>query len=155
MSPSDVVPDDFARDFRVLARDPAVLPVESTRLRLWCLLTAVQLASRHPDAMRTEPMRIAVEMARRIQALVATTPALERIAELGWDQTVFHVSSSPECRWCGRRSTYRADIAECYCPCCGGAMLLKGCEHRPAADYALAPWEVSPEERQMLAGGGA
>ncbi len=32
-----------------------------------------------------QPMQTAVEMARAIQAMLSTTPALARIAEQGWD----------------------------------------------------------------------
>jgi hypothetical protein len=81
------VPDDFRQEFEAMYRDPAILPLESSRYRLWCLMGAVQLASRHPEAMQGETMRVAVQMARRIQHLIATTPALARVAEQGWDQT--------------------------------------------------------------------
>jgi hypothetical protein len=32
-------------------------------------------------------MKTAILMARRLQTLLATTPALQRVAEDGWDQT--------------------------------------------------------------------
>ncbi len=81
------VPDDFSREFEAMYNDPTVLHVASNRFRLWCLMSAVQLASRHPEGAQTTPMKVAVQMARRIQTLIATTPALARVAEQGWDQT--------------------------------------------------------------------
>ncbi len=83
----DEIPTDFVRDFTALCHDERPVEIASTRYRLWCLFAAVQLASRHPNAMQTRPMQTAVEVARSIQALLSTTPALARIAEQGWDQT--------------------------------------------------------------------
>jgi hypothetical protein len=83
---TDDIPADFLRDFEALCTDNAPVEIVSTRYRLWCLMSAVQLASRHPGAMQTKPLQTAVEMARAIQGIVATTPALARIAEQGWDQ---------------------------------------------------------------------
>ena len=82
------VPEDFARELKAMYEDPTILPVESSRWRLWCLMSAVQLASRHPEAIQTVPIQVAVEMALRIQEMVATTPALKRVAEQGWNQTL-------------------------------------------------------------------
>lgn len=79
------IPADFKRDFEALCTDDAPIEIVSTRFRLWCLMSAVQLASRHPQAMHTVPMQTAVEMARVIQSMLSTTPALARIAEQGWD----------------------------------------------------------------------
>jgi hypothetical protein len=56
----------------------------ATRYDLWCLMSAVQLASRHPTAMQSNAMHLAVDLARQIQSMIATTPALKRIAEMGW-----------------------------------------------------------------------
>ena len=87
MSEADDLREDFVREFKVLAEDGTLVPLTTTAYRAWCLLSAVQLASRHPEAMATAPMQVAVEMARHIQTLIATTPALKRVAEMGWDQT--------------------------------------------------------------------
>jgi hypothetical protein len=84
---TDDIPSDFMRDFEALVADEHPVEIISTRYRLWCLMSAVQLASRHPKAMQSLPMQTAVEMARAIQAQLSTTPALARIAEQGWDQT--------------------------------------------------------------------
>jgi hypothetical protein len=84
---TDDIPADFVRELEALVTDDTPVAVQSTRWRLWCLMSAVQLASRHPTAMQSAPMQVAVTMARTIQHLVATTPALARVAEQGWDQT--------------------------------------------------------------------
>jgi hypothetical protein len=38
-------------------------------------------------AVSSVALQTAIAMARRIQALIATTPALQRVAEKGWNQT--------------------------------------------------------------------
>jgi hypothetical protein len=68
------VPEDFARDFADLYNNPETVEL-------------VQLASRHPGAIKTQPIKTAILMARNLQRLLATTPALQRVAEDGWDQT--------------------------------------------------------------------
>jgi hypothetical protein len=73
-STPDHVPDDFAREFEAMFNDETVLPFATTAWRAWCLMTAVQLASRHPAAMKAVPIQVAVDMARQIQSLIATTP---------------------------------------------------------------------------------
>ncbi len=83
MSEADDLREDFVREFKVLAEDGTLVPLTTTAY-LSVLLSAVQLASRHPEAMATAPMQVAVEMARHIQTLlIATTPALKRVAEMG------------------------------------------------------------------------
>jgi hypothetical protein len=82
---SEEIPADFMYELEALVADDTPVEIVSTRWRLWCLMSAVQLASRHPYAMQTAPMQVAVAMARAIQGMVATTPALARIAEQGWD----------------------------------------------------------------------
>jgi len=80
------VPDDFAREFQALYLDNTRVPLTMDRYTWWCLMSAVQLASRHPKAAKTAPIRNAVEVARQIQLIVTTTPALRQVAEQGWDQ---------------------------------------------------------------------
>ena len=85
MSEFDDVPADFVRDFGDLMVDPSPVEINTTRYRLWCLMAAVQLAARHPEAAKTMPIRTAIEMARNLQAVLSTTPALAQVAERGWD----------------------------------------------------------------------
>jgi hypothetical protein len=85
---TDEVPDDFAREFEALYLDETILPFHTTAFRAWCMMAAIQLASRHPEAMKGPTLKVAVEMARHIQSVIATTPALARVAEQGWDQTL-------------------------------------------------------------------
>ena len=50
---------------------------------------------------------------------------------------------SPPCRWCGRTTANPNDIANGYCPCCGGSYMPKDCEHRPGTkEYFLSAWTV-------------
>lgn len=82
---ADEVPADFMRDFAALCADETPVEIISTRYRIWCLLAAVQLAARHPNALQSRPLQTAIEVARALQATLSTTPALARIAEQGWD----------------------------------------------------------------------
>jgi hypothetical protein len=83
---SEEIPADFQRDFAALWADETPIPLVLKPLQLWGLMCAVQLASKHPSARQTQPIAIAVEVARAIQDAIATTPALARIAEQGWEE---------------------------------------------------------------------
>ena len=78
----------ITRDLASMVNDPTTVSLNATRWRAWALMSAVQLASRHPDAGGSQTIRAAVDVARNLQSLVATTPALERVAAAGWDQTL-------------------------------------------------------------------
>lgn len=58
--------------------------MECSCLDLWCLLSAVQLACRHPEF--TGPTReIAEALARVIFDEMDITPAMREVARRGWD----------------------------------------------------------------------
>jgi hypothetical protein len=81
----DDIPADFVRDFGALMEDETTVEVHFTRYAMWCLMSAVQLAARHPEAIKMDAIRTAVELARNLQDCLSRTPALARIAEQGWD----------------------------------------------------------------------
>jgi hypothetical protein len=83
--PEPAVPEDFRRDFTALVLDKSTTDVPLTRYAMWSLMAAVQLASRHPAASESPPLRDAAGLARLLQKRLATTPALARVAEQGWD----------------------------------------------------------------------
>ena len=65
--------------------DRPIVTLELTGLQALCLLGTIQLACRHPG--NTGPTRRIVETWARaeLQPAVSLTPALTRIAEMGWD----------------------------------------------------------------------
>ena len=75
--------NQFKAEFKQLALSKTVIRLELTPMEAWSVLSAVQLASRHPDA---EGLTIgyASYVALRLQEQVATTPALRTVATLGW-----------------------------------------------------------------------
>jgi hypothetical protein len=81
----DDVPEDFKRDFRAVLNEKSTTPVAMTRYAMWCLMCAVQLATRHPAAANSPPLMNAARIARTLQKVLSTTPALARVAEMGWD----------------------------------------------------------------------
>ena len=74
---------EFKRDFEVLPEsDPVEMVVNP--LACWCVMSAIQLACRHPEF--DGPTReVAEGFARKLQERVAVTPALQRVAAMGWD----------------------------------------------------------------------
>lgn len=67
-----------------LFEDQQPLHIETSKQQMWCLLTAVQLACRHPKF--NGPTRKIVEpLARQIGvALVANDTDLKMLFEMGW-----------------------------------------------------------------------
>ena len=55
----------------------------------WIAFGMLQLALRHP-AIPATTKRATAQITRRLQALIATTPALEELAERGWDPKYDH-----------------------------------------------------------------
>lgn len=51
----------------------------------WSVFGMLQLALRHPE-LPANSKRVTTYIARRLQSLIATTPALEELARRGWDQ---------------------------------------------------------------------
>jgi hypothetical protein len=83
----DDIPPHLIEELTALREDETPVVVHLTRWHLWCLMSTVQLASRHPAAAETLPIQIAVEVARQIQPIAAPTPALAEVAAMGWDMT--------------------------------------------------------------------
>lgn len=74
---------EFMREFRDLDKQPDVTIIVSRR-DLWCVMSSVQLACRHPRF--TGPTRKRAEkVARLFQTLIANKGALSIVAERGWD----------------------------------------------------------------------
>lgn len=82
------VPEDFVEAFAELCADDQLVDVRATRYAWWCLVAAVQLASRHPQAVLTQPIRHAIQLAFEIGAdITRGSEPLERIISDGWDNT--------------------------------------------------------------------
>jgi hypothetical protein len=79
-------PDNFGPEFEALYRDETPYPVHSTRYGWWCLVSAVQLASRHEAARNSPVLKAAIEFAEQLGKHIATTPALAQVMAGGWDQ---------------------------------------------------------------------
>jgi hypothetical protein len=72
----------FSEEFARLKQQPVILQLGGWEA--WALLAQIQLACRHPE--NNGPTRqVAEQIARQIQAAVATTPALAAMAEMGWN----------------------------------------------------------------------
>lgn len=75
--------DEFTQEFAQLDQQPDIV-LELSPTSAWCLMAQIQLACRHPS--NEGPSRaIAESIARDIQLVLATTPALAAVAEHGWD----------------------------------------------------------------------
>ena len=79
-----VLPAGFLEELKALREDDSPLVLTVTRWHLWCLLSAVQLASRHPQGRESEIIQTAMAIARDCQAEAAPTAVLASIAEQGW-----------------------------------------------------------------------
>lgn len=76
--------DQFHEEFKRLLGSHPGLEFRLTAMQAWCLFATIQLACRHPQFVG--PTRqIVEEIARQVQSEIATTPALEALAEKGWD----------------------------------------------------------------------
>ena len=74
----------FREEFNKLNANAELLSFGMTRMEMWCVLSQLQLAFRHPA--NTGPVRqLAEKTARRLQAIVAPSGALAEVAEMGWD----------------------------------------------------------------------
>lgn len=69
-----------------LAREPGQAPTAPplTRWHWWCLISAAQLASRHPE-FAGAVAHGAAEAAKAAQLLLFPSGPLATLAELGWD----------------------------------------------------------------------
>jgi hypothetical protein len=84
MSEEIEMTEAFVRDFKALHDDPQHIELRLSKFQAWCLLAAIQLASKHPEGGRTVPLQVSRMIARDLQEAVSQTPTLRRIAELGW-----------------------------------------------------------------------
>lgn len=73
----------FDADFERIKEDEQVIRVDMYKADAWCLMRQVQIASQMPGNGGVK-LDVALEIARRIQNALATTPALKEVAERGW-----------------------------------------------------------------------
>ena len=82
MSNKEFPLEQFAVEFAKIKQQPVILQLGGWEA--WALLGQIQLACRHPE--NNGPTRqVAEQIARQLQAAVATTPALAAMAEMGWN----------------------------------------------------------------------
>lgn len=74
--------EDFSREFVLFCQGPSIL-LEFEPVVIWSLMSAVQLALRHPN-FNGPTARYAADAVRQIEEKVALTPALKQVAEMGW-----------------------------------------------------------------------
>jgi len=77
----------FQHDFTALALDPGEVILTMTKVEAWGLLSQIQLALRHPQNTG-EIASVARSIGEMIQREVATTPALQEVANRGWGKIV-------------------------------------------------------------------
>lgn len=79
----------FARELHALNTDPQPIVLEITKLDALALLSAVQLASRHPEGSQNWTVQNAMRLVRAMQPAVAPDPssALAEIIKRGWDSS--------------------------------------------------------------------
>jgi len=76
--------EDFEADFAQINELAEPLTLMFCPLDMWCLVAAIQLASRHPEFQG--PIRqIVVDIAKILQARLSVTPALRALLEAGWE----------------------------------------------------------------------
>ena len=74
----------FAKEFESLCANSEVLKFELTRQEMWSVFAQLQLALRHPGNIGRTRI-VAERVARRLQAIVASSGALAEVATMGWD----------------------------------------------------------------------
>lgn len=85
--PDQQLAEQFARDFDALCTGGAPVTLILDASQAWIIMAMLQLACRHPD--NTGHSRAITEaIGRTLQAAVATTPALNAIAERGWRKPI-------------------------------------------------------------------
>ncbi len=75
----------FVEEYAKLVERTEGVVVQLSSLEAWSVLSAVQLASRHPLAQEGPTIAIAKLVALKLQERVAKSGALKVIAERGWD----------------------------------------------------------------------
>jgi hypothetical protein len=64
------------------------MQVCSTQLQFWSVVCAIQLASRHPSAIASPSLQIAIQWAREVGAALSANDAdLRLLMNMGWEQT--------------------------------------------------------------------
>jgi hypothetical protein len=79
-----VTDQQFIEAFQNWWGDAGTLTIELTPIDVWTLLSAVQLACRHPG-FHGPARELAEQAARKLQNLVGVSPILAEVAEMGWD----------------------------------------------------------------------
>lgn len=80
----------FVAEFKALFDDPQPLDIQISKFQAWCLMAAVQLAAKHPQAMEYSAMVEACAIARVLQGTIAKTPRLISVAKKGWGDSGTH-----------------------------------------------------------------
>lgn len=79
--------EQFMAEFTALAKDQQPVVLQLSKLQVWVLFSHLQLALRHPE--NTGPSaKIARQIACGLRNLIATTPALQQVAAMGWSEDV-------------------------------------------------------------------
>lgn len=73
----------FDIDFEQLKEDEQKIALHLYKADAWCLMRQIQIASQMPGNGGVK-LEVAVEIVKRIQNALATTPALREVAERGW-----------------------------------------------------------------------
>lgn len=75
--------EQFNSEFRNLMQDPQSVVLQLSKLQAWVLFCHLQLALRHPE--NSGPCaELAREIALMLEKALATSPALQQIAAMGW-----------------------------------------------------------------------
>lgn len=85
MNRADDLDAQFVGEFKALFDDTQPVIVEISKYQAWCLMAAIQLACRHPEARGKTPIEESVKIARTLQGAIALTPRLMAVAKAGWE----------------------------------------------------------------------
>ena len=75
---------EFAEQFKQLTQNKDLIVFEVSPLDAWAILSAIQIAIRHPKC-NGEIAERAVEVARTIQEHIASEGVLKTVADMGWN----------------------------------------------------------------------
>lgn len=95
---SDAAPSNeekFLAALKRLEADPQPVSVEMAKSSLWLMLSAVQLACRHPAAKTSKTLQAAKSIASSIMRDISANDAdLRMLAEMGWEEQFDEVKPS-------------------------------------------------------------
>lgn len=74
----------FHYEFNAL-KDKPLVPILISPLDIWIILSQMQLALRHPEN-KGASSKMARDIARQLQEIVAPEGALKQVAEMGWQE---------------------------------------------------------------------